>query len=1301
MLPMQLLAVFSCIALAVSIDVYVDSINGSTSSDICWTGGSAKPCATLDVALEALTKDRYRNNVTFYIRAGRYNLSLNYDTNYISAIHNVHFIGNQTTVTCETGAGLRFLKSSNISFHQVTFLQCGLLLQDDDYNHTSNSYDMDHGSCSDDSRWFRAAISFYNCWDIFLNNVTVSLSNGLGVDIKNSNGTVLIENSIFSYNRVNETELHILEGGGGMSILMFNDYNISNSNYTIRGCSFMFNNATYGCNMYQNLIYNNDNIYDSHANGGGLGIQLHDYTQDNSFLVDSCTFEGNGAAFGAGMIIQFADNTHNNTVNVQSCVFTENQCYGDDNSPPVSKGGGARVDFVKNTTDVTVTNLNNATFQNCQFIGNYASTGGAMSVIFSEIDEFTAKKLLSIIDCTFKRNIARNSGSALYISSWSDSTDGYLPTVLIQNSDFFFNYLMLISNSTTGMGCIYSDRVPLLFKESVIFSFNNGSALVVSGTELTVSSGGRLDFYENSGHCGAGISLINNAWITLNERCLLVFDKNKAHLHGGAIYAVHDGYQQKQYSESCFIRYKDKFTPPSKWNVKVTFCNNTASGIRNSIYIPSLLSCVWPASAKSNLQSDISNTLCWDGWTYNSSSCNSQEIKTSESYYKFKPNQSSEFNMVVYPGKEVPIPINFYDDKNNDVTNNSVFNTQIDGENTFVHKYMSNGVITLYGPPNTTALLTLSTLNPRVIKTVFDVTFLPCPPGFNTVKVKGKHLCHCSGDYSSSVKCDADNFKSYLLWGRIMSLNDKMETVVGHIEFKILYNYTTGYIEMPQNLSTVNDFFCSKLGRSGFLCSDCLPGKSAPMYGYAFECVDCGKEEYVINWLYFILLSFFPITVFFIIVVIFDINITSGPLNAFIFFAQVVSNPITVTRMNNQLFMAFDENLVLMKLALGIIVVPYGIWNLDFFQSVIPPFCIIPGLKSMHVYALNYIIAFYPLFLIAVCYVLVELHARSNFLVVCLWKVFSCCVRLLRRNWNFRASVIDAFATFLLLSYSKFCLITFYLLVPMYPVNASGIQAGDSRLFFDPSVVYLSEEHLPFFILAIIILIFVIIVPPVFLFVCATRQFQQCINHLNIRATKLRMFLEPFHGCYIDGVSCGETDRRYFSSFYFIFRIIAFGCVTLSYDIYTQRLIQIILITIMLLLIVILRPYKEDFYNKLDPAIFAALVIVLAIATYNITPNPSLIVNTLLIVAMLSPQVYMCCYLIKNFIQWIKLCRSREPVDYIPRLSLSFGHGQSQREVDLIDSTSSLPDRLINPKAYEALTKSIVGIDDYGSTDNH
>ena len=62
-------------------------------------------------------------------------------------------------------------------------------------------------------------------------------------------------------------------------------------------------------------------------------------------------------------------------------------------------------------------------------------------------------------------------------------------------------------------------------------------------------------------------------------------------------------------------------------------------------------------------------------------------------------------------------------------------------------------------------------------------------------------------------------------------------------------------------------------------------------------------------------------------------------------------------------------------------------------------------------------------------YVLIDLYDRNFRPLVIFWKPFVTFFGLFRRNWEIRTSVIDAYATFFLMSNVKFLSVSFDLLV--------------------------------------------------------------------------------------------------------------------------------------------------------------------------------------------------------------------------------------------------------------------------------
>ena len=140
------------------------------------------------------------------------------------------------------------------------------------------------------------------------------------------------------------------------------------------------------------------------------------------------------------------------------------------------------------------------------------------------------------------------------------------------------------------------------------------------------------------------------------------------------------------------------------------------------------------------------------------------------------------------------------------------------------------------------------------------------------------------------------------------------------------------------------------------------------------------------------------------------------------------------------------------KLPLDIVASVYGIWNLDFFRTVYTPFCLHPEMTNIQALALDYVIAVYPLILIALTYILVELHDWGFRPIMWLWRPFHRCFGHFRRQWDIRTSLLDAFATFLLLSYIKLLSVSFDLLFPVSITDVYGHTFSSMYLYFDATV---------------------------------------------------------------------------------------------------------------------------------------------------------------------------------------------------------------------------------------------------------
>ena len=319
--------------------------------------------------------------------------------------------------------------------------------------------------------------------------------------------------------------------------------------------------------------------------------------------------------------------------------------------------------------------------------------------------------------------------------------------------------------------------------------------------------------------------------------------------------------------------------------------------------------------------------------------------------------------------------------------------------------------------------------------------------------IRNSTACKCGSRLGGVVWCSNSTQMVRILKCYCMThSSDNTSLIVGACWYSCqLAKHTIDtFYTVPPNVSKVCDLF----HRAGQLCGKCRDGFAPPVYSYNSGCINC--TDYSNNWAKYMAISLLPLTVLFLVVVIFRISVASGLLNVFVLVCQIMSAPYALRHV--------AINKPKSELLIRILLSLYGISNLDFFRLVYPPFCLHPRMTTLQALALDYAIAVYPLFLIVITYLLVEMHDHDVRILVWLWKPFHSCFK---RQWNIKGSLINAFATFLLLSYVKFLFTSFAFLFPVKVFNIHG-RARQLYLYYDGTVEYFGTEHLPFAILALV-----------------------------------------------------------------------------------------------------------------------------------------------------------------------------------------------------------------------------------------
>ena len=471
------------------------------------------------------------------------------------------------------------------------------------------------------------------------------------------------------------------------------------------------------------------------------------------------------------------------------------------------------------------------------------------------------------------------------------------------------------------------------------------------------------------------------------------------------------------------------------------------------------------------------------------------------------------------------------------------------------------------------------------------------------------------------------------------------------------------YVKFPQNVSELNSFLCSGSNRTGVMCSQCQKGLGTAIFSYSMHCLSCMNSG--LGWTLYVFLATFPTTVLFLVVLIFQCRfITSGPMNAYIFV-----NQLAVSALNN-------EPSIVNTLTSGsfsilkVVFTLSGVWNLDFFRYLIPPFCVSDQISPLHVVALEYIVAFYPLLLTIVVYICIQLHARDCCVIVCLCRVFCKCFSSCRQRWGRQwdpfASLVHTFTAFLLLSYSKILIISFRLLsYTQLHLPTGGTLSPPKRVLYDPSLEWFGEKHLPFALPAIFILCIFAFLPALFLLLYPMKVFQKCLGCCGRRLLALHAFADVFQGCYKNGTN-GTRDCRYFAGLYLVFRIILLPALYGGsiFGFYGEMVSIVCLVTASLLFL-LFRPYKENSWlNIWDSTVFSLSAFMLFSIMYSMYVASVPIQINEVIGTLFS--AYVVVYVMYRLVVWMK------------RLQIFKKKYNNQ----LIPDTEE-PDRLTHPEDYE------------------
>lgn len=1108
----------------------------------------------------------------------------------ISLLNRVGIIANKScTLQCTNeshsqaidGAGIYIAKVTALEFTNVSFRECGVLLDSASRNASSKQ---------PSTYKFRAAVYILNTTNVTVHNAHFTGNKGIGLAMYYTNGSITISNSTFSANLVPHNEVEIYPGGGGMLIeypycspgltecQKPSDFN-KESHIVVLGCKFIRNIAS-RVGMGKYFVMDAKSYSVSVGTGAGICVLFGGNSFNNSMLIQDCDFQNNQSPYGGGISVMFLDHATENSLTVLDTHMENNHGLHD--------GGALRIGIEFYDCSNCTFN-NNMTITNVYFKSNAAQWGGAVEFYSSVRLTSDHNNHIYFRNCTWEGNTATLAAAVDIVPDGFQSLqNGLYPTPVFEDCTFVKNIL-----HSDESGILNFQFSKTKFQNSVTFVNNTGTAIYSSDSTIIVLRNTTMYFFNNTGVQGGAVALVGSSIIRMYPNVRLHFIQNTATEVGGAIFFYSRYPSLFYYSFSCLFQYFDNTLQPQLWNVTLNFDNNRATSGGHSIYATTIIPCARSASNGSNPTKELPIVLTSP--PFHHTGPKNKTILTYVAELVYNPVDSASPNITVAPGQVFDTRVFSFDELNQSIE--MPLQTQILPQASCaianidtVYSFTSDRSMRLLGLPGEKVQLRLQTTGPRKLSTTLNVTLVDCPPGYILQKNASQSVCICSAEtdeytYSGISRCISERFQAVLnenYWaGCIRNRNNVFATGLCPVGFcdgsPIILGYTC---------KDVDSQLCGSRHRTGVLCGKCKKNMAVYYHSNEYNCGNCEHSQYGI--LFYVISELVPLTLLFLLIIVFGVSFTSGFANSFIFFAQVL-NFFDVTSIGS---IQLPQTLIYLTQVYQFI---FGVFNLSFFKIERLSFCLFRGSTVLDILAFSYITALYALLMLLI-------------LILFLKYIPSCYSYLQRIVFlhSVRNSLIQAITALLILSYAQCAKVSFQILTAA-TLETEGLQEVKNY-----KVVYLSGEmsffgrkHIPYAIPAVLVLL-LMSVPPLLLIAYPTlpklwnlcschwcyREDRRCTDFCTSWFLRLVPFMDAFQGCYKD-------NCRYFAGLYFVYRLAFTMAFAFTDTVVSGYFCLEVIIIAILAIHALFQPYERRYYNIIDTAILADLALINGISLYN------------------------------------------------------------------------------------------------------
>ena len=482
------------------------------------------------------------------------------------------------------------------------------------------------------------------------------------------------------------------------------------------------------------------------------------------------------------------------------------------------------------------------------------------------------------------------------------------------------------------------------------------------------------------------------------------------------------------------------------------------------------------------------------------------------------------------------------------------------------------------------------------------------------------------------------------------------------------YDYNYNYSDYYCNYICNNNYECCFDKNTSQCLIICTSGTGVPINNLA--CINCTQYSHH-GFALFIGLELIPMTLMVIVIIIFNIQLTNGSINAVVFYSQLIAIIYSINGLNSSRIKFYFA--VLQHLS----AIPCYIFNLDFTPFLFNyPLCITDNMSPLWEISFWYVIGFYPLLLLLLLYIWMTLYDKGFKCVVFITRPFHRCMARFWSMTGIEPSFTHSIASIYILCFTQLTATSFKIL------SFDPLQA---KFAFDKKQGYFQGWHGLAGSIAIIVLLFLIILPTLCILFYRFKWFQKLLDCLHLRKPLLITLADVFTGPYKNGTE-NTFDYRFMPGLYLLARIIILSQFIIGYQYYVFAVPIALSISSFLLsaVVLIFRPFKKNIHNFTE---FCTLFLIAVLSSVAI------LFFYVFTIVVLSFNILVFGIIISIYIIY-KLCKIIKACHYYHKKRAPVIPTEQEYEEDVISLEDNwVADRMENPQQYNERHVSVTSDD--------